>query len=197
MWKKKLDANQIIILLRVFCDEEKKDEIYEEELFKFQNLLKNLGLIELQKAIKLFLNRLSSRTKDDVMGGKVTVMGLLESRGMSYEGVIIVDFSDEFVPKRSQKDMFLSSSIRSYANLPNKADRENLQRYFHNSLISNAKKVAISYTKNDQSMGSRFLDELGLITKANCDEISYYKPLLKVVQFLNVMTLKTLREVTM
>ncbi len=179
LWKKKLDANQIILLLRVFCDEEKKDEIYEEELFKFQNLLKNLGLIELQKAIKLFLNRLSSRTKDDVMGGKVTVMGLLESRGMSYEGVIIVDFSDEFVPKRSQKDMFLSSAIRSYANLPNKADRENLQRYFHNSLISNAKKVAISYTKNDQSMGSRFLDELGLITKANCDEISYYKPLFK------------------
>ncbi len=176
-WRKKLNHDETIMLLRVFCDEEKKDEIYEEELFKFQNLLKNLGKLELQKAIKLFLNRLASRSKDDVMGGKITVMGALESRGMSYEGVIIVDFSDEFVPKRSQKDMFLSSTIRTHAKLPNRSDRENLQRYFYYSLIRGAKKVAISYTKNDQSMGSRFLDELGLSTKANCDEVSYFKPL--------------------
>ena len=111
------------------------------------------------------------------MGGKVTVMGALESRGMSYEGVIIVDFSDEFVPKRSQKDMFLSSTIRAHAKLPNRSDRENLQRYFYYSLIKSAKKVAISFTKNDQSMGSRFLDELGLHVKKNCDEVSYFNPL--------------------
>jgi len=179
LWRKKLNYKEIIELLRIFCDEDKTSEIYEEELFKFKNLLKNIGAIELQKAIKLFLNRLGSRTKDDVMGGKVTVMGLLESRGMSYEGVIIVDFSDEFVPKRSQKDMFLSSSIRAHAKLPNKTDRENLQRYFYYSLIRNAKKVAISFTKNDQSMGSRFLDELGLHVKSAVDEKSYFRPLFK------------------
>ncbi len=176
-WKKSLHVDEVMRLLRIFCDEEKKDEIYEEELFKFRNLLKNLGKIELQKAVKLFLNRLSGRSKDDVMGGKVTVMGALESRGMSYEGVIVVDFSDEFVPKRSQKDMFLSSNIRTHAKLPNRSDRENLQRYFYYSLIRGAKKVAISYTKNDQSMGSRFLDELGLSLKSNSDETSYFKPL--------------------
>ena len=174
-WRKKIQVDEIVKFLRVFCSEEKKDDIYEEELFKFQNLLKNLGKIELQKAIKLFLNRLSSRSKDDVMGGKVTVMGALESRGMSYQGVIVVDFSDEFVPKRSQKDMFLSSSLRSHAGLPSRSDRENLQRYFYYSLLRGAKKVAISYTKNDQSMGSRFLDELGLHVKQNCDETSYFK----------------------
>ncbi|WP_024954128.1 PD-(D/E)XK nuclease family protein [Sulfurospirillum arcachonense] len=177
LWRKKLQADEIISLLKVFCDPQKADEIYDEELFKFSNLLKNLGSIELQQAIKLFLNRLSKKSKDDVMGGKITVMGLLESRGMSYDGVIVVDFSDEFVPKRSQKDMFLSSSIRSHAKLPNKTDRENLQRYFYYRLLENAKEVAISFTKNDQSMGSRFLDELGLHVKVNSDEISYFKPL--------------------
>ncbi|MBL0702520.1 MAG: PD-(D/E)XK nuclease family protein [Sulfurospirillum sp.] len=176
-WRKSLEVNEIMTFLRIFCDQEKKDEIYDEELFKFQNLLKNLGQIELQKAVKLFLNRLITRSKDDVIGGKITVMGALESRGMSYEGVIIVDFSDEFVPKRSNKDMFLSSTIRRHAKLPNKNDRENLQRYFYSSLIKGAKKVAISYTKNDRSMGSRFLDELGLHVKKNCDEVSYFKPL--------------------
>ncbi len=174
-WKKKLYAQEIVLFLRLFC--EKRDEIYEEELFKFESLLKNIGAIELQEAIKLFLNRLSKRTKDDIMGGKVTVMGLLESRGMSYQGVIVVDFSDEFVPKRSQKDMFLSSSIRAHAKLPSRIDRENLQRYLYYNLMQNAKKVAISYTKNDQSMGSRFLDELSLHVKSSCDETSYFLPL--------------------
>lgn len=176
-WRKKLEYKEILEFLTLFCDEEKKVDIYEDELFKFKNLLKNLGKIELQKAVKLFLNRLSSRSKDDVMGGKITVMGLLESRGMSYDGVIILDFSDEFVPKRSQKDMFLSSSIRAHAKLPDKTDRENLQRYFYYSLINNAKEVAISFTKNDQSMGSRFLDELGLHVKIGCDEKSYFAPM--------------------
>ena len=176
-WRKSLCVEDTMKLLRAFCNEDKRDDIYEEELFKFESLLKNLKSLELQKAVKLFLNRLSKRSKDDVMGGKVTVMGVLESRGMSYEGVIVVDFSDEFVPKRSQKDMFLSSSIRAHAKLPNRNDRENLQRYFYYTLLRDAKKVAISYTKNDQSMGSRFLDELGLHVKQGCDEASYFKPL--------------------
>ncbi len=174
-WRKTLSSNEICELLK----NDKQDDIYDEELFKFRNLLENLEKIELHKAIKLFINRLSKRSKDDVMGGKVTVMGALESRGMSYDGVIIVDFSDEFVPKRSQKDMFLSSTIRTHAGLPNRNDRENLQRYFYFSLISGAKNVAISYVKNDLSMGSRFLDELGLYASNLVDETSYFKPLFK------------------
>lgn len=177
LWRKKLNSKEIIECLRTFCDEDKRDEIYEEELFRFEHLLKSIGLTELQIAMKLFLNRLSARTKDDVSGGKVTVMGLLESRGVNYEGVIVVDFSDEFVPKRSSKDMFLSSTVRAHASLPSKSDRENLQRYFYNRLFENAKKIAISFTKNDQSMSSRFLDELGFKVKGSCDENSYFKPL--------------------
>lgn len=177
LWRKKLEWTEIVACLRTFCEEDKFDEIYEQELFRFTHLLKKLGKIELQKAMKLFLNRLASCSKDDVMGGKITVMGLLESRGVRFDGVIVVDFSDEFVPKRSNKDMFLSSSLRAHAKLPSKSDRENLQRYFYSSLFENAKKVAISFTKNDQSMSSRFLDELGLNAKVSPDEISYFKPL--------------------
>jgi len=176
-WRKKLNHEVIIQKLKVFCDEEKKEEVFEEEIFKFSRLLKSIGIIELQKALKLFLNRLSQKSTDDVMGGKVTVMGLLESRGMSYDGVIVVDFSDEFVPKRSKKDMFLSSSIRAHALMPSKDDRENLQRYFYYRLFNSSKEIAISFTSNDQSMPSRFLDELGFTKRVSVDEKSYFSPL--------------------
>jgi RecB family exonuclease len=171
-WRAQLSVAEIMPLLQIFCEEE-KDEIFIAQCYSFEKLLQRLGKIEFQKAMKLFLNRLSQLTQDDVSGGKITVMGVLESRGVHFDGVIIVDFNDEFIPKRSKKDMFLSSHVRAAAKLPSKEDRENLQRYFYDRLLAKAKVVAISFTQNDQSMGSRFLDELGLHVKNNSDEKSY------------------------
>lgn len=184
LWKSKyrakLDASEIIELFENLKPKEiKEDEsiIFNEELFKFARLLERLGTMELQKALRLFLNRLKERSLDDVKGGKVTVMGLLESRGMSFKGVIVADFTDEFVPKRSKKDIFLSSKVREHAKLPSKKDRENLQRYFYTRAFEGAKKVAISYTQNEQSMASRFLDELGFQKSGEVDERSYARAL--------------------
>ena len=59
---------------------------------------------------------------DDVGGGPVTVMGVLETRGSSYEGVIIPDFNESLIPKRSKKDLFLSSQIRSFASMQTRFD---------------------------------------------------------------------------
>ena len=109
-------------------------------------------------------------SQDDVRGGKVTVLGVLETRGVAYKGVIVVDFNDEFVPKRSQKDLFLSSAVRAQAGLPTKRDRENLQRYYYHQLFSKAQKIAIAFVKNETSMPSRFLDELGFNTTIMADE---------------------------
>lgn len=187
-WSERCSADEIINLLSVFAKDEnflqtyglktkRELELFEEELFRLSRLLENLQTMQLQKAMKLFLNRLRSVSIDDVMGGKITVMGLLESRGVSYEGVIIVDFNDDFIPKRSKKDMFLSSHVREKANLPSQNDRENLQRYFYARLLFNAKSVAISFTQNEQSMASRFLSELGLKGGVNVDEISYMQPI--------------------
>ncbi len=177
IWHKKLSVNEVVQILKKLQSDE---SIYKEELYRFENFLKRVEKLTLKDAFRLFLNRLKSRSLDDVGGGKVTVMGLLESRGVSYEGVIIVDFSDEFVPKRSQKDMFINSYLRESVGLPTTKDRENLQRYFYNSLMSSAKEVAISFVQNEQSMPSRFLDELNLSSKIQkVDEESYFGFMLK------------------
>jgi RecB family exonuclease len=172
-WQSKLEVEEIIKILSTFdCN---KDEIFQKELYDFKILLQKIEKLETKDAFKLFLNRLAKKSIDDTNGGKVTVMGLLESRGVSFDGVIIVDFSDDFVPKKSNKDMFLNSNLRSKVGLPSQKDRQDLQRYYYNSLIQNAKMVAISYVKNEQSMGSRFLDELGLKNETKVDENSYMK----------------------
>jgi len=138
-------------------------EVIEEELFRLDKF-KTLFAKE-DEFFHFVLERLKEYSFDDAFSGAVTVMGVLESRGVEFDGVILVDFNEEFVPNVDENDMFLNSIIRKRANLPTKAQKENLQKHYYYSLLNSAKKVAISYVKNDTAMPSRFLFELGLEEK--------------------------------
>ncbi|NKQ41906.1 MAG: Dna2/Cas4 domain-containing protein [Sulfurovum sp.] len=110
----------------------------------------------------LWLKSLSKVTMDDVRGGLVTVMGVLETRGVRFEGVVIVDFNEGVVPATSSKDQFLNSQVRAFANLPTKHDREALQKQYYKRLLEQASQSVILYSTSDSKLPSKFLYELGL-----------------------------------
>jgi len=179
VWSQKIapnDALEILKKLWLMDEKEGEESLFQEAFFRFTHFLERLVPLKFEQIVKLFLNRLNAESRDDVRGGKVTVLGVLETRGVAYKGVIVLDFNDEFVPKRSQKDLFLSSAVRAQSKLPTKRDRENLQRYYYHQLFNKASKVAISYVKSETSMPSRFLDELKFTDK-KVDEKLFY-PLL-------------------
>ena len=157
-----------------FADK-KSIKIFEEELYSFKNILPFMKDMGVKSLLSVFLQRLTSRTLDDVRGGKVTVMGVLETRSVKFDGVIIVDFSDSNVPKKSDKDMFLNTAIREMANLPTMSDRENLQKHYYEMLINSSKEVAIGFVKSGDSSGSRFLKQLGIQEELIHDESEYAK----------------------
>ena len=143
---------------------EKKEKVNEQVYEKYLHLLK---IFEIQKlSIKewlfLWLKTLSKITFDDVRGGKITVMGVLETRGVSFEGIVIVDFNEGVVPATSSKDQFLNSSVRAFANLPTKNDREALQKQYYKRLLEQASQAVILYSSSDNKLPSKFLYELGL-----------------------------------
>lgn len=147
----------------------KERKVIDEELFK---LKKFESFFDNKKEFLYFvLERFKNLSFDDVYSGKVTCMGVLESRGMEFEGVIVVDFNEDIVPRVSDSDLFLNTFIRKMAKLPTRADRENLQKHYYFSLFNNAKKVAISYVKNEEKAPSRFLYELGFDLGKSGDEI--------------------------
>ena len=150
--------------------EKREITIYEEELFHFEKLLSFMQSMRIKSLLKLFMQRLSARTLDDIRGGKITVMGVLETRSVAFDGVVIVDFDDKNVPKRSDKDMFLNSAIRETAGLPTMSDRENLQKHYYTQLINASKEVAISFVSSSESVGSRFLKQLGVSVTTRYDE---------------------------
>ncbi|WP_024787079.1 MULTISPECIES: PD-(D/E)XK nuclease family protein [unclassified Lebetimonas] len=146
----------------------KELKIIDEELFKLE---KFKNMFENKKDFLFFvLERFKNLKIDDVYSGKITCMGVLESRGMEFDGVIILDFNEDIVPKVSESDLFLNTFIRRQAKLPTRNDRENLQKHYYYQLINSAKKVAISYVKNEEKSPSRFLYELGFSLGKNGDE---------------------------
>lgn len=134
--------------------------VVNEELFYFSQLIPKLAQSSLRALLHLFVNRVKARSLDDVRGGKVTVMGVLETRACQFDGVIIVDFNDAYVPHRSEKDLFINSAVRGRAGLPTTAEREALQKQFYYQLISKARRVEIAFVANDTMLPSRFLKEL-------------------------------------
>jgi CRISPR/Cas system-associated exonuclease Cas4 (RecB family) len=173
-WNKNLTKDSLNQVLEYFIACEKDDELLEkfkELIFKLERLFFSTSEnILLKDAYKILHQKVSKITLDDVNSGKITVMGLLESRRLVFDAVIICDFNESQIPKRSLKDKFLSSNIKQKVNLPTKLDRENLQKYYYERLISNTKNVYISYVKNDSNQISRFAN---LLFDIELDDIVY------------------------
>lgn len=143
-----------------------------EELFYAQSLARYFSFT-LRQICEIFLIKLARLRLDHVGGGKIGVMGVLESRGLKFDGVIVLDFNDDLVPKRSVNEMFLSSRVRQKAGLIGYVDRENLQRFYYESLIGGAKKAAICYVANEEKIASRFLGEFNAVEDARYGDESY------------------------
>ena len=110
----------------------------------------------------LWLQNIKDIRIDDIDGGKITVMGVLESRGVQFDGVIILDFNDDKVPAIVNKDIFLNSSLRAFASLPTKNDRESLQKDYYKRVLEQSKESVIIYHTSGNSLPSKFLYELNL-----------------------------------
>ncbi len=181
-YKKKvaqIDLESILNEVLRYAGDAQEEQLLLEQIYLFCKLLPHMQDLTLKAALKLFLSRLAQESVDDVGGGKITVMGVLETRGVAFEGVIVVDFNDSFVPKRVDKDMFLNSTLRKHAALPTRAEREALQKNYYYTLFQNAKEVAVSYVHTQEQTPSRFLKELEGVVNA-----SYPKEHLSALLFL-------------
>jgi RecB family exonuclease len=159
----KIDKNydNLEALLR-YADESKSvNEIASDTLEELAPLLSDKSLKQKDR-LRLYLQTLSNKTIDDSSGGKVTVMGALETRAVSFDAAIVADFNDDKLPRRSVKDLFINAAVRARAMLPTYADREDNERSFYWRLFARAKYKTILCVQNDLSEPSRFAKELGI-----------------------------------
>ncbi|MCQ2803503.1 PD-(D/E)XK nuclease family protein [Helicobacter pylori] len=139
-----------------------------------KDTLKNYSLKDL---LHLYLQEFEANFRlDDSSGGKIRVMDTLETRGMQFDKIVIVDFNETCVPSLKDCDLFLNSALRKSLNLPTLLDKKNLQKHYYYQLFKNSKEVVLSYIESETSKASNMLLELDLHIEPIKDAYTLFAP---------------------
>lgn len=91
------------------------------------------------------------------------VMGLLETRSLDFDHVVIMSLNDNILPMRSRQRTFLPNSLRRAYGMAPANYQENIFSYYFYRLISRAKSVRMIYDSRVGESGggkSRYLEQL-------------------------------------
>lgn len=92
------------------------------------------------------------------------VMGVLETRGLDFENLIIPSFNEGIFPKKSQSNSFIPYNLRKGFDLPTYEHQDAITSYNFYRLIHRAKKITFLYDSRTEGMQtgevSRFLHQL-------------------------------------
>lgn len=139
-----------------------------------KDTLKNYSLKDL---LHLYLQEFEANFRlDDSSGGKIRVMDTLETRGMQFDKIVIVDFNETCVPSLKDCDLFLNSALRKSLNLPTLSDKKNLQKHYYYQLFKNSKEITLSYIESETSKASNMLLELNLHIEPIKDAYTLFAP---------------------
>ncbi len=139
-----------------------------------KDTLKNYSLKDL---LHLYLQEFEANFRlDDSSGGKIRVMDTLETRGMQFDKIVIVDFNETCVPSLKDCDLFLNSALRQSLNLPTLLDKKNLQKHYYYQLFKNSKEMVLSYIESETSKASNMLLELNLHIEPIKDAYTLFAP---------------------
>ncbi len=139
-----------------------------------KDTLKNYSLKDL---LHLYLQEFEANFRlDDSSGGKIRVMDTLETRGMQFDKIVIVDFNETCVPSLKDCDLFLNSALRKSLNLPTLLDKKNLQKHYYYQLCKNSKEITLSYIESETSKASNMLLELDLHIEPIKDAYTLFAP---------------------
>ncbi|ADU79583.1 PD-(D/E)XK nuclease family protein [Helicobacter pylori] len=139
-----------------------------------KDTLKNYSLKDL---LHLYLQEFEASFRlDDSSGGKIRVMDTLETRGMQFDKIVIVDFNETCVPSLKDCDLFLNSALRKSLNLPTLLDKKNLQKHYYYQLFKNSKEMVLSYIESETSKVSKMLLELDLPIEPIKDAYTLFAP---------------------
>ncbi|WQW78317.1 ATP-dependent deoxyribonuclease AddB [Helicobacter pylori] len=151
-------------------------EVHSQIMHQYHLLKDTLQNYSLKDLLHLYLQEFEANFRlDDSSGGKIRVMDTLETRGMQFDKIVIVDFNETCVPSLKDCDLFLNSALRKSLNLPTLLDKKNLQKHYYYQLFKNSKEITLSYVESETSKVSNMLLELDLHTEPIKDAYTLFE----------------------
>ena len=169
-------------LKEIFSKE--KNHLVLEQLYKFHNLFNQIktiistySYVKNPRALKiLFQQLLASETLDfqgDPLEG-LQIMGMLESRNLDFETVILTSVNEGILPSGKSNNSFVPFDLKIEHGLPTYKEKDAVYTYHFYRLLQRAKKVYIIYnTEPDVLEGgerSRLITQL--LTDENRNDIT-------------------------
>ncbi len=122
------------------------------------------------------------------------VMGILETRALDFENLIILNLNEGVFPRTAPPNSFIPYSLRIGFGLPTIEYQDNIFSYYFFRLIHRVKKVSLVYTTatqgNQSGEMSRFLYLLKYLHPAN-PTIKIYNEEVKLLPAPPIITVKT------
>ncbi len=158
--------------------QEQKDALELEYLYRFYSLFNQLGqyldkvdfMGEL-KSIKNLFKQLANMETLDFIGQPLTgfqIMGMLESRNLDFETVIITSVNEGILPSGKSNNSFIPFDVKRDYGLPTYKEKDAIYVYHFYRLIQRAKNIYITYnTEPDVLEGG---EKSRLITQLLTDE---------------------------
>ncbi len=171
--------NLTLVLLEQQSSKEKAPlkEAHSQIMHQYHLLKDTLKNYSLKDLLHLYLQEFEANFRlDDSSGGKIRVMDTLETRGMQFDKIVIVDFNETCVPSLKDCDLFLNSALRKSLNLPTLLDKKNLQKHYYYQLFKNSKEITLSYIESETSKVSNMLLELNLHIEPIKDAYTLFAP---------------------
>ncbi len=133
--------------------------------------------------LRLLINRLTSSLKVQFKGEPVEgmqIMGLLESRLLDFDNIIILGFNDSNLPGNKSVNSIIPYNLRRAYNLPTVEDSDAIQAYNFYRTLYHCKNIHLIYdsrTEGAQNEISRYYYQMKYLLNAPMKEYSYTLPI--------------------
>lgn len=163
-----------------------KDPLFQESLFRMYTLYNrireliksgdlNVDILTFQKLIIQLINSTSIPFHGEPAEG-IQVMGILETRNLDFEHVLILSCNEGNMPKGINDSSFIPYSIRKVYGLTTIDNKVAIYAYYFYNLIQRASDVTITYNKSTEngrnSEMSRFMLQLMIESKFKINHLS-------------------------
>ena len=162
------------LLKNIFLKDKERNATDAEFLFSLQKILTQLqtwlaedNQVGEIKTLALLFKRLVSCASLPFYGEPLTglqVMGMLETRTLDFENVILLSASEGFLPAGSRAHSFIPYEIKKQYGIPVTGDKDSIFAYHFYRLLQRAKNIHILYNTEPGDFGggekSRFIRQL-------------------------------------
>ncbi|MCF6296853.1 MAG: PD-(D/E)XK nuclease family protein [Flavobacteriaceae bacterium] len=175
-WDKNIETilQYFISIIDFLKNDEALNYLEKEYLFRFNNVFQQLinlnnefGYIIDLKTLYLFYKQILKIEKLSFQGEPLKglqIMGMLESRVLDFENIILTSVNEGFLPVVSAQNSFIPFDIKVEKELPTYQEKDAIFAYHFYRLLHRAKNIYILYNTETDDFGSgeqsRFITQL-------------------------------------